>query len=45
LNNVAFASLHVTVLTVGLWPALRPTRPAEAQATGVASRQEERAAA
>jgi cellulose synthase (UDP-forming) len=45
LNNVAFASLHVTVLTVGLWPALRPTRPAEAQATGVASQQEERAAA
>jgi cellulose synthase (UDP-forming) len=45
LNNVAFAALHVTVLTVGLWPALRPARPAQAQATGVASEREERVAA
>lgn len=45
LNNVAFAALHVTVLTVGLWPALVPARPAEAAATGVGAQQQERAAA
>lgn len=45
LNNVAFAALHVTVLTVGLWPALRPARRAQPQATRVTARQEERVAA
>jgi cellulose synthase (UDP-forming) len=45
LNNVAFAALHVTVLTVGLWPALRPGRAAQGEATGVAPPQEERVAA
>jgi cellulose synthase (UDP-forming) len=27
LNNVAFAMLHVTVLTAGILPALRPAAP------------------
>lgn len=30
LNNVAFAALHITVLLVGMWPALSGIRPAAA---------------
>jgi cellulose synthase (UDP-forming) len=33
-NNVAFATLHVSVLLAGAWPALRrPERPATASST------------
>ncbi|HEU4657132.1 MAG TPA: glycosyltransferase [Capillimicrobium sp.] len=32
LNNVAFAALHVTVLSAGVWPALFPARTAEGAA-------------
>jgi cellulose synthase (UDP-forming) len=43
LNNVAFAFLHVTVLSVGIWPALFPRRAA-APAAAAAQREERRAA-
>ena len=33
LNNVAFASLHISVLLAGMWPALAGIRPAAAQKT------------
>ncbi len=45
LNNVAFAALHVTVLTAGVWPALRPARTAEAAAAEGERAGEERRAA
>ncbi len=44
LNNVAFAALHVTVLSVGVWPALFPARRAEAAAIEAAGERERRAA-
>jgi len=45
-NNVAFAALHVTVLSVGIWPALFPGRATEAAvAAGGAERAEEGRAA
>jgi cellulose synthase (UDP-forming) len=31
LNNVAFASLHISVLLVGMWPALTGIRPVQAE--------------
>ncbi len=39
-NNVAFALLHVSVLSTGVWPALRPARRGspEAAGAGVAAR-------
>jgi cellulose synthase (UDP-forming) len=43
LNNVAFATLHITVLSVGVWPALVPRRPARRAARE--QRREQRRAA
>ncbi len=39
-NNVAFALLHVCVLLVGVWPALRPPVPARPAATSRLARRE-----
>jgi hypothetical protein len=45
INNVAFAFLHVSVLTVGTWPALRGRRAdASEQAVGRADDRAEVAA-
>ncbi len=38
-NNVAFALLHVTVLLVGVWPALRPPAPARPTAASRLARE------
>jgi hypothetical protein len=44
LNNVAFAVLHISVLTAGVWGALVPDAPApEAAAAGPGRRERARA--
>jgi cellulose synthase (UDP-forming) len=44
-NNVAFAALHVTVLSVGIWPALFPRRPAASDAVAAGAGETGRAGA